>query len=286
MRAAFLECHLDRALWGRIFLRVIEEDLDDLLQVLWRAVDRDAVGDVLRERQALFEEECVKGEQLVRNEARQVDGLQRHLLDGTAVDTSELQEALDEATHLVRHREDILDELRLMRFIEARRFQHLRIGQDDGERCLQLMGGVGNELPLLCPGFLDRAYRPAREEDADDEEAGEAAEADDDAGPVEVLHRRDLGGDIHEDDDLAIPLPRAASIVAEIIVAEVADLFFTGGRRADELLEDGFRAFLRQIIVVAIHVDDLPIRVDQNTEERKQYVHRLVFVLPLRIAVR
>ena len=94
MRAAFLECHLDRALWGRIFLRVIEEDLDDLLQVLWRAVDRDAVGDVLGERQALFEEEGVKGEQLVRNEARQVDGLQRHLLDGTAVDTGELQERL------------------------------------------------------------------------------------------------------------------------------------------------------------------------------------------------
>ena len=52
VRAAFLECHLDRALWSRVFLCVIEEDLDDLLQVLWRAVDRDAVGDVLGERQA------------------------------------------------------------------------------------------------------------------------------------------------------------------------------------------------------------------------------------------
>ena len=75
-------------------------------------------------------------------------------------------------------------------------------------------------------------------------------------------------------------------IFLRVIEEDLADLFFTGGRRADELLEDGFRAFLRQIIVVAIHVDDLPIRVDQYTEERKQYVHRLVFVLPLRIAVR
>ena len=201
------------------------------------------------------------------------------------------------------------------------------------------MGGVGDELSLLCPGFLNRAHRPAGEEDADDEEACEAAESDDNTGPVEITHRRDLGGDIRKDDDLAIrgrrcglrrsvrrvnfssagtvcrgvftsrrrgrfgdrrrlrhrvsvrrfsvrPLTLVASIVAEIIVVEVADLFFTGGRRADELFEDGFRAFLRQIIVAAIHVDDLPIRVDQYTEERKQYVHLLVFVFPLRIAVR
>ena len=252
VRAAFLERHLDRAVRGRIFLRVIEEDLDDLLQVLCRTVDRDAVGDVLGERQALFEEEGVEGEQLVGNEARQVDVLQGHFLDGTVVDTCELQEALYEAAHLVRHRKDIIDELCLMRFIETRRFQHLRVGQDDGERRLQLMGGVGNELPLLCPGFLDRAYRPACEEDADDEEAGEAAEPDEDAGPVEVSHRRDLGGDICKNDDLTLRgisrtlrfsvkrLFYVAPIVAEIIVVEIADLFFTACRRADELLEDGF----------------------------------------------
>ena len=66
---------------------------------------------------------------------------------------------------------------------------------------------------------------------------------------------------------------------------EVADLLFTGGCRADELFEDGFRAFLRQIIVVAVRVDDLSLRVELYTEERKLYVHLLVFVLPLRITV-
>ena len=85
---------------------------------------------------------------------------------------------------------------------------------------------------------------------------------------------------------LVKPLLRTGPIVTKIIIVEVADLLCAGGRRADELFEDGFRAFLRQIIVAAIHVDDLPIRVDQYTEERKQYVHLLVFVLPLRIAVR
>ena len=56
--------------------------------------------------------------------------------------------------------------------------QDVRIGEHDGERRLNLVRGVGHELPLLLPRALHRAQGPAREEHADHEEDGECDHAD------------------------------------------------------------------------------------------------------------
>ena len=47
-----------------------------------------------------------------------------------------------------------------------------RVGQDNGERGLQVVRCVGHEAPLLRPSAGDGAQRPAAEEQADDEEHG------------------------------------------------------------------------------------------------------------------
>lgn len=79
------------------------------------------------------------------------------------------------------------------------RHENRRVREDDGERGLQLMRGVGHELPLLLPRALHRAQGPAGEEHADHEEDGECDHADAREGEREGLPSV-CGADVGERD--------------------------------------------------------------------------------------
>ena len=120
MRSAFLQADLYSTVRIRVFLCIIKKNLDDLLQVLFRAMDSDAICDIVHQCQPLFEKERIEGKELIGNKTGKIDALQWHFLDRAIIDTRELKKAFHQATHLLRHREDVLGELFFMRLIEAR----------------------------------------------------------------------------------------------------------------------------------------------------------------------
>ncbi|MNL54802.1 hypothetical protein D3C87_1781650 [compost metagenome] len=79
----------------------------------------------------------------------------------------QIQQVIGQPGHPLRLRLNILQPLRLVadRVVTVRQ-QYIRVGVDDRQRGLQLMGGIGDELLLLVKGLPDRGNRTAREEPA------------------------------------------------------------------------------------------------------------------------
>ena len=89
-----------------VFLRVIEQNFDHLPELCRVAGDGQIGGDVGLKRQLLLEEQGLEGERGIGDKLAEVDRrVGRGLL--ALIDAGEVQKALDQAAHLMRHGENV-----------------------------------------------------------------------------------------------------------------------------------------------------------------------------------
>ena len=158
--APLLERHIDGGAGRRVFDRVVREDGAELFEGLLIAEERDVRSDVQNITETL----------LFRHEAEGLEGLPAEFRE-VEVALVELEIALRHLGHgdeFSGHRGQSPDLFMDAFGPLALPFGHLedfRAGIDDGERGLQLMTGVCDELPLLVITLLDGSDGPLREED-------------------------------------------------------------------------------------------------------------------------
>ena len=85
-------------------------------------------------------------------------------------------------------------------FLQRGGFHQLRVGQDDGQGRLQLVGGVGQKLPLLRPGPFHRAGHPPAQDHGHRQQQNKGCQGDLEIGAHHGLQGRLLHGDVHEGD--------------------------------------------------------------------------------------
>ena len=135
----------------------------------------------------------LKGQQLLLHQPGQVRVLEGGP-DGTVVHPRQLQQTLHQRAHPGCHGQHAPGVLGVRLGLHQ-----LRVGQDDGQGGLQLVAGVGHELPLLRPGPLHGPHRPPGQQDADTPEKGGGQHADARTGEGQVTEGGLLPGDVHED---------------------------------------------------------------------------------------
>ena len=193
-----LDAHL--AVVAGVLACVVEKRRDQAAQALDRSLHGDALVHVAFQLDGAFECYRFELQKLAFYQVRQVDALLRlrfHDVGLLSVEAREEQQVGHEPLHALAFRLRAFDPLALAcDGALGVRHENRRVREDDGERGLQLMRGVGHELPLLLPRALHRAQGPAREEYADHEEDGECDHADACKGEREGLpsvRRADVG---------------------------------------------------------------------------------------------
>ena len=183
-----------------VLARVVENRRDQAAQALDRSLHGDALVHVTFQLDGALEGHRFELQKLAFHQVRQVDALFRlrfHDVGLLGVEACEEQQVGHEPLHALAFRLRAFDPLALAcDGALGVRHEDRRVREDDGERGLQLMRGVGHELPLLLPRTLYRAQGPAREEYADHEEDGERDRADGREGERKGLpsvRRADIG---------------------------------------------------------------------------------------------
>ena len=138
---------------GGMFAGVVEQDLHELAELPLVAAYRQLRLHLRLERQpALIERGLKLAAPRSRRSSAEADGGKRGLRPGV-FRPRQLQQPLDQRAHLLRHGADAVGELLLLRLVVVRALQQLGVGEDDGQRGLELVRGVGDELLLLPPGI-------------------------------------------------------------------------------------------------------------------------------------
>ena len=173
------------------------------------------------------------------------------------IDAGEVQKALDQAAHLMRHGENVGGELRLglRRVVQA--FEQLGICHDDGQRRFQLVRGIGNELLLLLPRGLDRADGPAGEQEADAEEQQQRGDAEQETAAEQGVERGLFARGVDKDE--ALPVLQQIAAVAEVILRNFALHVGGGIGDGDQLLQE---IFVRKVVITAVGGENLAVFVD------------------------
>ena len=108
----------------------------------------------------------------------------------------QFQQSRDQRAHPVRHQQNIRRKARFFLRPAVLCLQKLGVRENHAERCFQLVRRIGHKLPLLLPRLFYRLHCPARQQKADEQEAGKAQHADEHAVAPEIAHGGKLTGNI------------------------------------------------------------------------------------------
>ncbi|CAN4006103.1 Stage 0 sporulation A-like protein, partial [Dysosmobacter welbionis] len=144
---------------------VVQQDADQLAQFVGVAGDGHVGGDVALQGLSRLKGHRLKGQYAVRGQVGERD-LPHHRRGNRIVRPGQGQHLLHQGLHLSGLGADVVRPPGRA-VLQRRRLQQFRIGEDHGQRRLQLVRGVGKELPLLLPGLCHRAGGPPGQQDGD-----------------------------------------------------------------------------------------------------------------------
>ena len=136
-----------------------------------------------------------------------------------------------------------------------------RVGQDDGERGLQLVGGVGHKLPLLGPGPFHRLQGQPGQKQADGEEHRQSRPADEQRVEHQPSQRGPLPAEVGESD--------AHPAVGELLLLEPQTKILQGAGRGLgllDLLDRLGQGVLCDLDLAAFLQGESPIRLNGDAE--------------------
>ncbi|MPM69813.1 hypothetical protein SDC9_116761 [bioreactor metagenome] len=159
-----LEIQLDGRALCPVFDGVVQKNGDCLLQLVKIAVDRDIrVDGRIVQRFPRLKRHRFKKQGAIRDRVGQRDS-GKHGGTNHVVRPGQRQHLLHQRFHLPGLRLDVVRPTGGAG-IERDGVHQLRIGENDRQRCFQLVGRVGQELVLLLPGALHRAGDPPGQKD-------------------------------------------------------------------------------------------------------------------------
>ena len=199
---------------GAVLGGVIQKDGEEAAELFPVAGDGEGGGHVPGEGLACLEGHGLEGESAVLGQVREVHVRHGGLPLGV-LGPGEGQHLLHEGLHLPGLGEDVVPPAALP-LRQVRPFQHLGVGEDDGEGGLQLVGGVREELALLPPGPLHRPGDPEAQKEAGPRQEKKAQKADAEVGGHHLPQGGGLQRDVHKGDlgVEAVILPEVAEGVA------------------------------------------------------------------------
>ena len=199
---------------GAVLGGVVQKDGEEATELLPVAGDGEGGGHVPGEGLACLKGHGLEGQGAVLREVGEVHVRHGGLSLGV-LGPGEGQHLLHQSLHLPGLGEDVVPPAALP-LREVGGFQHLGVGEDDGEGGLQLVGGVREELALLPPGPLHRPGDPQAQKEAGPRQEKKAQKADAEVGGHHLPQGGGLQGDVHKGDlgVEAVILPEVAEGVA------------------------------------------------------------------------
>ena len=165
------------------------------------ALDGDPFLHLTAQSESFLKKQRLKGQGGLGHQPSEVAPGEGHI-GLPVVHPGQLQQALHQPAHLLGHGENALGELGLGLGLVVGALKQLGVGHDDGQGGLQLVGRVGDKLPLLLPSTVHRPHRPAGQQQADDQEKPKADHADEHTGAQQIVQSGQFAGHVGEHDAL------------------------------------------------------------------------------------
>ena len=155
----FVQLYCNAALRAGVLHSVVDERPDEAFDLNLVSSNLHVVLDVLIELDVCFEGHGVKGQARLLCEGRQVNGLLlavRTCACTALVVSCKEEQLFDETLHVHGFVFDAAYPFHLLGDLGLRMCcDDVRVGENDSERCLELVRCVGDELRLLVPGAFD-----------------------------------------------------------------------------------------------------------------------------------